>query len=225
MAAIIDENGGGGVFDARIQTPCSMITCGPSQAGKTQWTLKLLRNAGRLLNPVPRNICWFYGAHTSDISQLEANPNITLVKGLPETGFEEYIIPHVPNLFVIDDLMLEVAANKQVTDLFCRRGHHSDITVILNLQDLHYAGSERKTFLRCAHYLVLFSSPLDMSSIYAVAQKIMPRRIKVFLNIFEAATRKPHSYLFIDGKQATPSEARFRTDIFDYYQRVFVVRH
>lgn len=212
----------GGVFDARIQTPCSIICCGPSQAGKTQWTLRLLENAERLLYPVPRNICWFYGTYTKEIAQLR---NVTVVKGIPESGFEEFIMPHVPNLFVIDDLMMEVAASKLVTDLFCRRAHHENITVILNLQNLHYGGSERKTFLRCAHYLVLFSSPLDMSSITAVAQQIMPRQMKLFMKIFEVGTRKPYSYLFIDGKQTTPSEARYRTDIFDFYQRIFVVKH
>lgn len=217
----MDNNGGKAIFDGRIQGPFSMICCGPSQAGKTQWTLQLLDNLERLVNPVPRNICWFYGTYTKDIAKLK---NIKVVQGLPKNTFEEYIEPHVPNLFIFDDLMMEASDNRLLTDLFCRRGHHDSVSLLYIVQDLFFPGKERKTFLRCAHYLVLFASPLDMSSIYAVAHKVMPHQSKSFFNIFEAATRKPHSYLFIDGRQSTPPEARFRTDIFNYYQRAFVVK-
>ena len=52
----------------------------------------------------------------------------------------------------------------------------------------------------------------------------MPLHKKMFLQIFEKATDKPHGYLFCDGKQDTPNEARFRTDLFDNNtQTVFIV--
>lgn len=117
--------------------------------------------------------------------------------------------------------MIAASENKHVTNLFCRQSHHMNTSVIMMVQDLFYNGSQRKTFLRCAHYLVLFFSLLDYSSIYAVARKIMPLKVTLFLNIFELATEKPHSYLFVDGKPQTPASARYRTDIFDFYKKNF----
>ena len=113
--------------------------------------------------------------------------------------------------------------NPHVTNLFTRESHHRNITIILILQDLFSYGKQRKTFLRNSHYLVLFNNYLDKSSIYTIAQRIMPKRIRLFLSIFEKATRKPYSYLFIDGRANTPESARFRSDIFGTYQTVYVV--
>ena len=45
----------------------------------------------------------------------------------------------------------------------------------------------------------------------------------VFYSIFNHATSRPHGYLFCDGTQTTPDYARFRTNIFDEVQRVYIV--
>ena len=89
------------------------------------------------------------------------------------------------------------------------------------MQGLFCNGKQRKMILRNAHYITLFNNPLDMTSIYAVAQRIMPKKINTFLQIFKRATSTPHGYLFIDGKQKTPGNARFRTNIFDEYQKAY----
>lgn len=66
---------------------------------------------------------------------------------------------------------------------------------------------------------------MDQSIPVYLAQKLMPRNKKIFLEIFDKATNKAHGYLFCDGKQDTPQEARFRTDLFDDgIQKVFVVQ-
>ena len=145
--------------------------------------------------------------------------NIRYVKSIPD-NFEKYLGPQT--LFIFDDLMQEAANNKNLTKLFTKQSHHWNVSIVLILQDLYYSGSERKTFFRNAQYLVLFSSPLDKSTVYAVAHRIMPKRVQSFLKVFEMATHRPFGYLYIDGAQNTPTDARLRTDIFKPYQRVFI---
>ena len=211
------------IFDARIKHPFCMVVVGPTASGKTSFVIKLLEHSKSLLSPTPDYVVWFYGIETKDLSKdkyLSSN-NITAIRGLPDS-FDKYIIPGKSNLLIIDDLMTEVVTNRNVTELITRQCHHKNTSVILLLQDFFYEGSQRKTFLRNAQYLVLFPTPLDMSSIYAIARKIMPKKVKTFLNIFERATKKPYSYLFIDGNVQSPPEAQLRTDIFKPYQKVFI---
>ena len=80
------------VFDARIQTPTSMIVCGPSQSGKTYFTLELLENINTLFYPVPQKIYWFYGIKTKVLESLDES-FIILIDGIPENGFEDFILP------------------------------------------------------------------------------------------------------------------------------------
>ena len=209
------------IFDSRIKTPCSMLISGCSQAGKTQWCLNLLKNAERIFTKTPQHVFWFYGVETTTTNALANKENITLVKGIPENGFDDYLLSD--SLFIIDDLLLESGENIHVTNLFTRESHHKKITIVLILQDLFSYGKHRKTFLRNSHYLVLYKTPLDKSSIYTIAQRIMPKNIRLFISIFETATKKPYSYLFIDGRANTPEEARFRSNIFGPYQTVYTI--
>ena len=209
-------------FDARIQHPFRMILSGPSGSGKTFFVNNLIANSQTLINPPPKNIVWFYGIETKGIKTSPEpfnDKNIRYVKGIPE-NFEEYLGPQT--LFIFDDLMQEASNNKKLTKLFTKQSHHWNVSVVLILQNLYYSGSERKTFFRNAQYLVLFSSPLDKSAVYAVAHRIMPKRVQSFLKVFEMATYRPFGYLYIDGAQNTPTDARLRTDIFKPYQRVFI---
>lgn len=211
-------------FDARIKHPFCMIVTGPSMSGKTHFVVNLIQNS-QLIHPPPNNIVWFYGIDTYDTRSNLRGDHIRFVRGIPES-FDEYLDSDklINTLFIFDDLMQESVNNKTLSNLFTRQSHHMNVSVILMLQDVFYTGTERKTFFRNAQYLVLFSSPLDRSGIYAIAHKIMPKRIRGFLNLFEMICERPYGYLFIDGRQSTPSDARLRTDIFKPYQRVFMVQ-
>lgn len=211
------------VFDASIKHPFLMLVCGPTQSGKTQFVLKLLENAERLINPPPNNITYIYGQETTALKYIKTNfqGQVNTVEGMP-LSFSDYIDPERNNLLIFDDLLQESTSNKNLTNLFTKESHHKSASVILIMQDVFYHGTERKILLRNAQYLVLFKSPLDMSGIYAIANRMKPKRQQMFLNIFEEATKQPHGYLFIDGYQSTPLAAQLRTDIFKPYQRVFM---
>lgn len=216
-------------FDARIQLPSSIIISGPSQSGKTEFCINLLIHMKTLFHPIPKNIIWFYGTHTETINRLKKNKrlNITFIEGVPKNGFKHLMTNKdgSHSLFILDDVMTECSQNLEVTHLFCREGHHRNVSIILIMQDLFCSGTQRKTIIKNAHYLCLFKNPLDMSGVYNIAQRIMPRYIREFLAIFEDATRKKHGYLFIDGKQTTPSNARLRTDIFGDFQKNYTLNN
>ena len=122
--------------------------------------------------------------------------------------------------------MQSVGESSAITDLFCNKLQHLGLSVILMIQNLFYHGKERTTLVRCAQYLVIFKNPMDKTIPLSLAQKLMPMHKSAFMDMFERATQRAHGYLFCDGKQDTPENARFRTDLFDEgIQRVFVFRH
>lgn len=215
------------IFDARLKTPFSCIVAGAPLSGKTNFVKRLLEEKERLIDNKFDYLIWFYGQETTFIQTLKNNIfgiTTTIVQDLPE-DFTQYIKPNERGLIVIDDLMQSAANSKQVTDLFCNKIQHNNVSVILLLQNIFYHGSERTTLVRCVHYLVIFKNPMDQSIPIYLAQKLMPRHKKLFLEMFDHATFKAHGYLFCDGKQDTPHEARFRTDLFDNnIQRVFVIQ-
>lgn len=216
------------IFDGRLQTPFTCIISGPPQSGKTHFIIQLMRNRDRLIDKTFDALYWVYGQDNSFVRSLNNNTfglPTTLIHTLPDS-FDEYIKKSKRPLFVIDDLMSSASESTIITDLFCNKVQHANISVILNLQNIFYHGKERTTLLRCTHYLVIFKNPMDNSVPLYLASRLMPLNRKLFMNMFETATSKSHSYLFCDGKQSTPDEARYRTDIFNRgVQRVFIIQH
>ena len=208
------------LVDARIKFPFCLLVAGISNSGKTQFCLQLILHKNRIFDKQIDYIWWFYGQKTTLIDELK-DYDIKTHFGLPE-DFDTYIQPGKKGLFVIDDLIRSCSSSPLVSDLFTAKSHHENIGVVLVSQNFYHEGKERKNILRNSQYLCLFPTPLDQSMIYSLASRILPRHQRVFFDIFEYVTsRKPYSYLFIDGA-STHRELRFRSNLFDEVQKVYI---
>ena len=212
------------IFDARIKCPHVMIIAGPPLSGKSTFVYNYILHADKLLDTKFEHIVWFYGEKSETIkrAQKEFDGTVQTVDGLPD-DIDKFILDDTDQLFIFDDLQAEIVSNPQITSLFYKKCHHRRVSCILILQNIFAPGRERVNMLRCAHYIVIFQSNLDKSQIYSLAHKILPGQQRLFIKIFEAATSKPNGYLFIDGYQRTPPEARFRTDLFEGHQKVYII--
>ena len=209
------------IFNAQIKTNFTLICAGPSNSGKTTFVIELIKNKEILIDNNIDYILWFYGEKRPESPFLNSLENIEFIQGLPDV-FDGYINSTKRGLAIFDDLMAECSKNPLITDFFTKKSHHENISVIFITQNFFHSGKERVNFTKNATYLAIFNSPLDQATPYALAKKLMPQNQKTFIEIYNHAIDKPHGYLFIDGHQKTPKKAMFRTDIFNYYQRVFV---
>ena len=214
------------IIDARLKHPFNMIVSGMTQSGKTEFTLNLLLKAKNYINTLFDYVVWIYGEYSYKIKEIEKvlkarYKKVTLRCGIPD-DISSFINTKLHGCIVLDDLMTEVSNNKDVTNLFTRKCSHNNVSVILLTQNLYHSGSERVSMVRNAHYLVIFNNPLDKSIVFYLAKKIMPKNPNTFIEIFESATQEPHGYLFLDGKQDTKNDIRFRSDIFNLYQKIYI---
>ena len=210
------------MFDARLKHPFSLLVSGPSQCGKSTFIFNLLQNASRLVDVQFDYIVCFLGSDDPKLFELKNiyEPKISFVSGLP-LSFDEYLNSGKNGFFVIDDLMQQATEGKHVAELFTKKCHHENVSVDLILQNFFYHAKERQTILRSAHYLTIFRNPLDQTVIYSLAHRIDPVHKTAVIKTFLHAQEK-YRYLFIDGKQDSVPEARFRSDIFNSYQRCFI---
>lgn len=170
----------------------------------------------------------FYGEKSKFIIEIENdrsvynfdNTDIILVKGLPD-DFSEYI--REGSFLVFDDLMDDVTRSTQVVDLVTRKFQHIGVSWCIVLQNAFHSASQRLSITRAATHIVIFNSPLDKTVPRILASRIMGEERKVFLSIFQEATKHPYGYLLCDGSQSTPDHLRLRTDIFNGTQIIYYV--
>ena len=210
-------------FDARFQVPFSAVISGPSSSGKSTFICSLLENAHRLINKELDYVVCFLGSSDTKFGELIPlyGSKMTFVTGLPE-DFNSYIDSSKNGLIIIDDLMSDSTKDKRVTELYTKTSHHGNVSVCLVLQDLFHHGKERLSIIRNTNYLVIFNNPLDRSIVYSLAHRLDPMKKGAVIKMIMYAQSK-YRYLLIDGKQGTLPEARFRTDIFNDFQRCFVI--
>ena len=211
------------VFDARLRFPSSLIISGPSGSGKTVFMSMFLENLNNILDKEIHEIFWINGSldKPSELN-LKLTKKIVFMQNIPQ-DLMEYFDKSKNTLLILDDVQDDAYKSKELAQVFSKYSHHSRIFPCLLVQNmLTGVGPRKQDINRNVHYLVLFKNMLDNTIPYILAKRIMPRNFKTFLDIFEFATQKPHSYLFVDGHQETHSNARFRTDIFSPVQKVFI---
>lgn len=218
-------------FDARLKRHFGMLCIGPPMAGKTFFVLELLKHVDKLIDKPFDYIYWFYGERSSAVEYLERQGVVRTVSGLPD-DLNEYIHrgaeeettgKPMHGLLIFDDLMQDMSSSEQISNLTTNKCQHQNVSWIALMQNAFHRGKSRLTMLRCCHYMVLFKNPMDQSVAHHLARRIWPSSPETFIRIYEKATQRPNGYLFVDGCQTTPNEARFRTDIFgDQIQKAFV---
>lgn len=200
--------------------PFTCIIAGPTGCGKTYFVRDLLKYKREMFSIIPDKIVWFYGIHQPLYEEI---PDVTFVEG-PPSNYQEYLGSNT--LFIIDDLMSECGGDKRLTHLFTRGSHHLNLSVIFITQNFFHKGKEMREITLNAHYLLLCKNRRDMSQVTHLGKQLFPRNLKFFQEVYEDATKKPFSYLFIDLRSETPEELRLRTEILpNQMQYVYQMKH
>ena len=192
-------------MDPRWKHPFTCIVAEPTGCGKTTFVARLLRNASTMIDPPPVRVTWYYGEWQSAYENLDI-PNLHLEEGLP-TSFDA----SKRNIVVLDDLMAET--DERVTNLFTKKSHHCNTSVIYLVQNLFPKNKESRTISLNSQYIVVFKNPRDVSQMTTLAKQMYPGRVKFVQEAFADATSTPYGYILIDLKQDTPEDLRLRTSI------------
>ncbi|MCP4458737.1 MAG: hypothetical protein GY816_12050 [Cytophagales bacterium] len=197
-------------MDIRLKHPFSMIVSGPSQAGKTNFVVKLLQNIEQMCTTPPAEIFWCYSEYQPAYREIAMLPNVKLIEGIPELS--ELKQEKSAKLVILDDLMTEISKSNVLSTLFSKGCHHWSISCVHIVQNLFF-NNLRNARIN-ANYIVLFKSPSDKLQISNLARQLYPRQSTYFVQSFNDATSKPYGYLIIDLTQTIGDKLRLRTNVF-----------
>jgi hypothetical protein len=198
----------------QFKHPFGARIVGPTQAGKSHFVIKLLRNVSHYISPPPTKIYWAFGERNEkQMQQIQENSPLPIhfIEGLP--NIEEFTSDE-NNLLILDDLMSAASKSISISDLFTRASHHRNMSVILILQNLYHQGKSMRDISLNAKYTILFKNPRDKGQIHHLGRQIFPQHPNFLIDAYDQATERPHGYLILDFDQLTPEEQRVITGIF-----------
>ena len=197
-------------MDFRLFCNRTMCVAGPSHSGKTTFVIQLLDHRHEIFDCMPQRVVWCYGVYQHDLNGKLQNRGFLLHRDIiAENDIQPY------DIIVLDDLISESKNSQDVTAMFTRAAHHKPCFIIFIMQNLFPPGREARTRSLNTHYYVIFKNPRDKSQVEFLARQIVPRNPKALIEVFEAATEKPHSDLFLDLTQECPDQFRFRSNLFE----------
>ena len=206
-------------MDLRLHCNRTMCVAGPSHSGKTTFVLDLLDRKENIFKCAPQRVIWCYGEYQSQLNPLLQSKGYLTQSGAVK---EEDIRPY--DIIVLDDLLHETKNSSDVTAMFTRAAHHKPCFVIFIMQNLFPPGKEARTRSLNTHYYVIFKNPRDTSQFEYLARQTLPHNSKALIRVYQEATAKPHSYLFIDFTQECPDDYRFRSSLFEKALTIYRVQ-
>lgn len=209
-------------MDVRWKHPWTSIVSGPTGCGKSVWTLNFLKHIDKMSDTKFERIIVYFAEFQA--LYKEYGERVEFHEGLPQQS-DFAAADQTPKLVIIDDLMKE-SSNSSICDLFTRGCHHRGISVIFITQNIFHQGKSQRDISLNTNYIVLFKNPRDRAQIQHLARQIWPDNPKYVQDAYNDATSRPHGYLFLDLKQATPDNCRIQTNIFpfDKHHYVYVPR-
>lgn len=212
-----------GPWDIRFKTSFNCIIHGPSGTGKTTFVKNLLMLRNQLFSTPPAKVFLFY---TMNQSIYEEMKNESLVDELINVSREQFptlddivnmVHPYKDSggsLLIFDDVLTEL--NPDFENIFCNLSHHEMASVIFMTQNLFYKHGVYRTLSLNAHYFIFMKNNRDGQQISTLARQICPGNSKYIVQAYEAATKKPYSYLIADFRPDTPPTIRLRSNIFPH---------
>lgn len=206
-------------MDVRWKHPWTSVVAGPTSCGKSVFVKNFLRYIDQMSDTKFDRIIVYFAEWQP--TYKEYGQNIEFREGLPQSS--DFDSDKKPKLIIIDDLMKE-SSNSSICDLFTKGSPYKNLSVIYITQNIFHQGRGQRDISLNTNYIVLFKNPRDRAQIQHLARQIWPDNPKYVQEAYMDATSKPHGYLFLDLKQATPDNCRIRTDIFpfDKYQFAYV---
>ena len=198
----------------KFKHPANILIAGPTGSGKTQLIRRILKNFNLHFNNLNKEkikIIWAYGQWQPFID-IKLSDDI-VVEYLNELPSEDLLVKTKPDIVIIDDLMHEINKEKHFENLFIKKSHHLNISVIFSVQNLFYNAKSMRTVSLNSHYIILMKNPRDSQQVSSLARQIFPNYKSYFMESFSDATNKAYGYIRIDLTPDTPENLRLTTRI------------
>lgn len=211
---LTDENNKPFQHIFQFRHPTTIAISGPSQVGKSQFCIKLLKHLSTLMTPCPSQIIWAYGVkNANQMAEIShVNPEVEFIEGVPDSSL--FNNPDVHSLVILDDLMHEIGKNSQIAKLFTMDSHHCNTSVIAILHNLFNQEKFSRTLALNTHYNIIFKTKRDKGQITRLNSQMFPTFPNFLQSAYHQATKRPYGYLVIDLHPETAESMSIQTGVF-----------
>lgn len=208
----------------KLKTPFAMMITGPSQSGKSEFMLNLVKFRKDVCTSDFTRIIYCQSNSYAHKNQLfyqklqKEFPQAELIQGLPNIHTLHLDLNNLPTLLLIDDMMREVVRSNEMVDLVTNDVHNFNISVAFTFQNYFVRGKHGNTFSRNCQYKVLFYNRSELLELRNISSQVVdtPKFFKFnFQYLTSQFPNDPSHYILLDSHPRSQlSEMWCRSHIF-----------
>ena len=199
--------------DLRLIPNFKILVSGPSRCGKTWFTFNLIKNIRKISQDVPEKIVYVYSARQAGYEDwLKYVDHLVIAD---ETAIDRVLtLAKSKKLLVIFDDLIHSDLLKDIAKLFTIDGRHMKMSLVFLTQRLFFQNEFYKQISRNSDYFVLFRNPRNQAEIRDLARQVTPNDLSLS-TLYEMATIKPYSYLFLNFTQEAKEDYKYLSRLFE----------
>lgn len=206
-------------FDFRLKAPFCMAISGPSQSGKSTLVAKLIERRLEIIDPPIQEVVYLYTEWQSALFDdlKKRAPGIIFHEGMPEKLHDD---DRRHRLYIIDDMMQELASSKEAINLFIRGSHHNNISIIFLIQNFFFKNLRTLT-LNCK-YIIIMKNVRENGFVSVIGRQMNAnKRNNALENAWKTVLKKKYGYLLLDYDANQLDDFRIRDSLFPEEMTVF----
>lgn len=198
-----------------FQTPLSLLVCGSSFSGKSTLVAEILLNKAEMFTDEIKEILYVYNVWQPLFDRMETQiPNIKFVNSIPsKEEIENFTSNKDHKLMVLDDQMLYLSSNKDITEYVTVHCHHRNLSTIIILQNIYHKAPCLRDISLNVQGIILFKNLRCYQQVRQLANQMFPGKHKYFLDAFDkACNQRPFGYIVIDLNPRSSLKFQLYTD-------------
>ena len=209
-----NRNQSNDIIDLRLIPNFKILISGPSRCGKTWFTFNLIKNIQKISQDVPEKIVYVYSARQAGYEDWLKY--VDHFVNADETAIDQVVqLAKSNKLLVIFDDLIHSDLLQDIAKLFTIDGRHMKMSLVFLTQRLFFQNEYYKQISRNSDYFVLFRNPRNQAEIRDLARQVTPSDLSLS-TLYEMATIKPYSYLFLNFTQEAKEDYKYLTRLFEH---------
>lgn len=179
--------------------------------GKTSLIMHIIKNIDTFAVSPPQKVVYFYKEWQDKFDIMKASMGVQFIED--NDNIVELVRDLGSTAFIIFDDMLNSSNLKSVAQIFTVHGRHLNLSLAFLSQRLFNNNENFRQISQNSDYMCIFKNPRNSQEIRNLASQITPKSHEL-VYIYQKATAKPYSYIFINLTQECAQQLKFINNIF-----------
>ena len=174
--------------------PCTIMLAGMTGSGKSTLCFEILKYRQELFSQPVKGVIYCYSEYQDIFKNPPGGSDVLFHYGIPTSDELERYIERFEGehfLFIMDDLMTEMAKSSLGQDMYTKMSHHRNFSCLNIVQNVFVQGKAARNQALNSQFFILTRTCRDVKQISILGSQLFPGKSAQFVQVYQDAVDNP----------------------------------